>query len=76
LLNELQVELAERKRTDIDTVPGHTTINVGIVTGGTAGNILAASARSTGATARSPATTPGKCSAAPRSTSPNSCCPR
>jgi acetylornithine deacetylase len=25
----------------IDTVPGHTTINVGIVTGGTAGNILA-----------------------------------
>ena len=40
-LNELQVELAERKRTDIDTVPGHTTINVGIVTGGTAGNILA-----------------------------------
>ena len=40
-LNELQVELAERKRTDIDTVPGHTTINVGIVSGGTAGNILA-----------------------------------
>lgn len=40
-LNELQVELAQRKRTDLDTVPGHTTINVGIVTGGTAGNILA-----------------------------------
>ena len=40
-LNELQVELAQRKRTDIDTVPGHTTINVGIVKGGTAGNILA-----------------------------------
>ena len=40
-LNELQVELAQRKRTDIDTVPGHTTINVGIVTGGTAANILA-----------------------------------
>ncbi len=40
-LNELQVELAERKRTDIDTVPGHTTINVGIINGGTAGNILA-----------------------------------
>ena len=40
-LNELQAELAGRKRTDIDTVPGHTTINVGIVTGGTAGNILA-----------------------------------
>jgi acetylornithine deacetylase len=40
-LNELQLELAERKRADIDTVPGHTTINVGIVTGGTAGNILA-----------------------------------
>ena len=40
-LNELQVELALRQRTDIDTVPGHTTINVGIVGGGTAGNILA-----------------------------------
>jgi acetylornithine deacetylase len=40
-LNELQDELAARQRTDIDTVPGHTTINVGIVTGGTAGNILA-----------------------------------
>ena len=40
-LNELQQELAGRKRSDIDTVPGHTTINVGIVTGGTAGNILA-----------------------------------
>ena len=40
-LNELQEELAQRKRTDIDTVPGHTTINVGIVTGGTAANILA-----------------------------------
>ena len=40
-LNELQVELAERKRTDLDTVPGHTTINVGVINGGTAGNILA-----------------------------------
>jgi acetylornithine deacetylase len=40
-LNELQEELGQRKRTDIDTVPGHTTINVGIVTGGTAANILA-----------------------------------
>jgi acetylornithine deacetylase len=40
-LNELQVELAGRKRTDIDTVPGHTTINVGVINGGTAGNILA-----------------------------------
>ena len=40
-LNELQVELAQRKRTDIDTVPGHTTINVGVINGGTAGNILA-----------------------------------
>jgi acetylornithine deacetylase len=40
-LNELQEELAQMKRPDIDTVPGHTTINVGIVTGGTAGNILA-----------------------------------
>jgi acetylornithine deacetylase len=40
-LNELQEELAQHKRADIDTVPGHTTINVGIVSGGTAGNILA-----------------------------------
>jgi acetylornithine deacetylase len=40
-LNELQPELAARKRSDIDTVPGHTTINVGIVSGGTAANILA-----------------------------------
>jgi len=41
-LNELQDELAGRKRADfVETVPGHTTINVGIVTGGTAGNILA-----------------------------------
>jgi acetylornithine deacetylase len=40
-LNELQQELSGRKRTDIDTVPGHTTINVGIVTGGTAANIFA-----------------------------------
>ena len=40
-LNELQVELSARTRSDIDTVPGHTTINVGIVTGGTAANILA-----------------------------------
>ena len=41
-LNELQVELAARPPAGgIDTVPNHTTINVGIVTGGTAGNILA-----------------------------------
>ena len=40
-LNELQVELAQRVRTDIDTLPGHTTINVGVMSGGTAGNILA-----------------------------------
>ena len=40
-LNELQVELAARKRTDVDTVPGHATINVGVIKGGTAGNILA-----------------------------------
>jgi acetylornithine deacetylase len=40
-LNELQVELAERKHPHLDTVPNHTTINVGIITGGTAGNILA-----------------------------------
>jgi acetylornithine deacetylase len=40
-LNELQLELAERKHPHLDTVPNHTTINVGIITGGTAGNILA-----------------------------------
>jgi acetylornithine deacetylase len=40
-LNELQVELAGRKHPHLDTVPNHTTINVGIITGGTAGNILA-----------------------------------
>ncbi|MBS0526815.1 MAG: acetylornithine deacetylase [Proteobacteria bacterium] len=40
-LNELQEELAQRKHPHLDTVPNHTTINVGIVTGGTAGNILA-----------------------------------
>jgi len=40
-LNELQVELAQRKHPHLDTLPNHTTINVGIVTGGTAGNILA-----------------------------------
>ena len=40
-LNELQEELAQRKHPHLDTLPNHTTINVGIVTGGTAGNILA-----------------------------------
>ena len=40
-LNELQEELAQRKHPHLDTVPNHTTINVGIVSGGTAGNILA-----------------------------------
>ncbi len=40
-LNELQVELAQRKHPHLDTMPNHTTINVGIVSGGTAGNILA-----------------------------------
>ena len=30
-LNELQVELAERKHPDLDTLPNHTTINVGII---------------------------------------------
>jgi acetylornithine deacetylase len=40
-LNELQEELAARKDPRVDTVPGHTTINVGIISGGTAGNILA-----------------------------------
>jgi acetylornithine deacetylase len=41
-LNELQSELAERPhRADVETVPGHTTINVGIANGGTAANILA-----------------------------------
>jgi acetylornithine deacetylase len=40
-LNELQVELAGRKHPHLDTMPNHTTINVGIISGGTAGNILA-----------------------------------
>jgi acetylornithine deacetylase len=40
-LNELQEELAQRKHPQLDTMPNHTTINVGIVSGGTAGNILA-----------------------------------
>ena len=40
-LNELQEELAQRKHPHLDTMPNHTTINVGIITGGTAGNILA-----------------------------------
>ncbi len=40
-LNQLQEELAGRKHPDLDTVPNHTTINVGVITGGTAGNILA-----------------------------------
>jgi len=41
-LNDLQEELALRPPAGgVDTLPGHTTINVGIVTGGTAGNILA-----------------------------------
>ncbi|HLG46158.1 MAG TPA: acetylornithine deacetylase [Reyranella sp.] len=40
-LNELQEELAQRKHPHLDTVPNHTTINVGIINGGTAGNILA-----------------------------------
>lgn len=41
-LNELQVELAACPPDGgIDTMPGFTTINVGIISGGTAGNILA-----------------------------------
>ncbi|MBX3500732.1 MAG: acetylornithine deacetylase [Alphaproteobacteria bacterium] len=40
-LNGLQDELAARRRPDLDTVPNHTTINVGVINGGTAGNILA-----------------------------------
>jgi acetylornithine deacetylase len=40
-LTELQEELAQRKHPHLDTVPNHTTINVGIISGGTAGNILA-----------------------------------
>jgi acetylornithine deacetylase len=40
-LNELQEELAQRKHPHLDTLPNHTTINVGIISGGTAGNILA-----------------------------------
>lgn len=40
-LNVVQDELAARPRTDIDLTPPHTTINVGTISGGTAGNILA-----------------------------------
>jgi len=40
-LNVLQEELAQREHPHLDTVPNHTTINVGIINGGTAGNILA-----------------------------------
>jgi len=40
-LNELQEELAQRKHPHLDTMPNHTTINVGVISGGTAGNILA-----------------------------------
>jgi acetylornithine deacetylase len=40
-LNVVQDEFAARPRTDIDLVPPHTTINVGTISGGTAGNILA-----------------------------------
>jgi acetylornithine deacetylase len=40
-LNVLQEELAQRKHPHLDTVPNHTTINVGVINGGTAGNILA-----------------------------------
>ena len=40
-LNQLQEELAQRRHPHLDTMPNHTTINVGIVSGGTAGNILA-----------------------------------
>ena len=40
-LNELQEELSQRRHPHLDTLPNHTTINVGIVSGGTAGNILA-----------------------------------
>ena len=40
-LNVLQEELAARKDAKTDTIPNHTTINVGVINGGTAGNILA-----------------------------------
>ena len=40
-LNGLHDELAARRRRDLDMTPGHTPINVGVVSGGTAGNILA-----------------------------------
>jgi acetylornithine deacetylase len=40
-LNVAQDEFAARPRTDIDLTPPHTTINVGTISGGTAGNILA-----------------------------------
>ena len=40
-LNDLQEELAARTDAKTDTLPNHTTINVGVIKGGTAGNILA-----------------------------------
>lgn len=40
-LNLVQEEFAASPRTDLDLVPPHSTINVGIVNGGTACNILA-----------------------------------
>jgi acetylornithine deacetylase len=40
-LNRLQDELATRRRPDLGIVPNHGTINVGMIAGGTANNILA-----------------------------------
>ena len=40
-LNGLQDEPEARRRSDTDMMPAHTTINVGVINGGTAGNVLA-----------------------------------
>ncbi len=76
-LNELQVELAERKRTDIDTVPGHTTINVGVIKGGTAGSILARDCTLNWGYRTLPGDDPWEVQRrAEQPTSPSCCCPR
>ena len=76
-LNELQVELAQRKRTDIDTVPGHTTINVGIIERRHRGQHPGARMHAQlGLSHPARRRSAGKCSAAPSNTSPSCCCPR
>jgi acetylornithine deacetylase len=75
-LNELQDELSQRRRTDIDTIPGHTTINVGIVTGGTAGNILARECTLNWGYRTLPGDDPWEVQRRAETTSPSCCCPR